>query len=189
MDAAAANDALRELLRRCAGRDRSAFDRLYRLTSARLFGVALRILRRDDWAEEVLQDCYVSIWNNAATYQAQASAPMTWMVAIVRNRCFDWLRRPSLEVSAESDDPDGESLIDRAASQDAGPFERLLQASDAQAVSRCLQTLEGRQREAILLAFYEGLTHTELAQRMAEPLGTAKTWIRRGLEKLRRCLG
>jgi RNA polymerase sigma-70 factor (ECF subfamily) len=185
---ATANDALRDLLVRCANRDQSAFERLYSRTSSKLFGVAVRILRRDDWAEEVLQDCYVSIWNNAGTYQAAASAPMTWMISIVRNRCFDWLRRPSLEVSGESDDPDGESLIDRTASQEPGPLDLLQARADARAVAQCLAALDERQREAIMLAFFEGLTHTELADRMREPLGTAKTWIRRGLDKLRRCL-
>jgi RNA polymerase sigma-70 factor (ECF subfamily) len=185
----AQNDRLRVLLAACAKRDQSAFSRLYDATSAKLFAVALRMLKREDWAEEVLQDCYISIWNNASSYTAGLSAPMTWMTSIVRNRCLDWLRRPRLEVSAEPDDEDGESLIDSMASTDPGPLEALESASDAQALRRCLAQLEAKQRDAIMLAFYEGLSHSELADRLQHPLGTVKTWVRRGLERLKGCLG
>ena len=174
---------LQGLLAACARRDRAAFDRLYQATSAKLFGVALRILRRNDWAEEVLQECYVSIWSHAPEYRAGLAAPMTWMASIVRHRCLDWLRRPNLEVA----DADG-ALIAAAESDNPGPLAALESARDAQALARCLRALEARQRQAIALAFFEGLSHSELAAHLRQPLGTVKTWVRRGLLKLKACL-
>jgi RNA polymerase sigma-70 factor (ECF subfamily) len=167
----------------CANRDRAAFARLYRATSAKLHGVALRILRREDWAEEVLQECYVSIWTHAPDYRPGLAAPMTWMTSIVRNRCLDWLRRPRLEVA----DEDG-ALTEAAESDHPGPLAELERAKSGQALSRCLGELEARQRQAIALAFYDGLSHAELASHLREPLGTVKTWVRRGLLKLKSCL-
>lgn len=171
------------LLAACAKRDRRAFALLYQATSAKLFGVALRILRREDWAEDVLQESYVSIWNHAHDYRAGLAAPMTWMTSIVRNRCLDWLRRPSREVS----DPEGEL----AAGVDAGgpgPLDALAQSADARALADCLGRLEGKQRQAIMLAFFQGLSHSELAAHLRQPLGTVKTWVRRGLGRLKLCL-
>jgi RNA polymerase sigma-70 factor, ECF subfamily len=187
MDAARVR-SLQALLAATARRDETAFSTLYELTSAKLFGVALRILKREDWAEDVVQDSYLNIWNNAASYSAGLSAPMTWMTTIVRNRCLDWLRRPNLEISAEHEDDEGGSLIDRVASDAPGPFEQLTQTNDRQAIGRCLQNLDAKQRQAVALAFFEGLSHSELAARMQEPLGTVKTWVRRGLERLKICL-
>ncbi len=176
-------DPLPELLAACARRDRTAFSRLYEATSAKLYGVAVRILRREDWAEEVLQECYVSIWTHAPEYRPALAAPMTWMTSVVRNRCLDWLRRPRAEVS----DADG-AIADSAESGDPGPLAQLERAKDAQALARCLKGLEGKQRQAIALAFYDGLSHAELASHMREPLGTVKTWVRRGLLRLKDCL-
>lgn len=182
------NERLRTLLAGCARRDRAAFASLYEATSAKLFGVAVRMLRREDWAEEVLQDCYVSIWNNAGGYSAALSAPMTWMTSIVRNRCLDWLRRPNVEVVLQGVDEEGEDPLERMASEDPGPLEQLASAADARALAECMGRLDAKMRQAIALAFYEGLTHTELAAHMRQPLGTVKTWIRRGLERLKVCL-
>ena len=184
---AAYNDRLKELLAACARRDQAAFARLYETTSAKLFSVAVRILRREDWAEEVLQDCYVSIWNNAQGYTPALSAPMTWMTSIVRNRCLDWLRRPRLEVALQTEDGD-EDPLEAIPSEDPGPLEQLSSAADARAIANCLGRLEAKQRQAIMLAFYDGMTHSELANHMREPLGTVKTWIRRGLDRLKGCL-
>jgi RNA polymerase sigma-70 factor, ECF subfamily len=182
-DAAAQQAGLVDLLAACGRRDRQAFARLYQGTSAKLFGVALRILRREDWAEEVLQECYVSIWTHAPEYRPGLAAPMTWMTSIVRNRCLDWLRRPRLEVA----DEDG-AIVDATESGDPGPLAELERAKESQALARCLKGLEGKQRQAIALAFYDGLSHSELADHLSEPLGTVKTWVRRGLLKLKDCL-
>ena len=174
---------LAALLAACGRRDRAAFERLYRASSAKLFGVALRILRREDWAEEVLQECYVSIWTHAPDYRPALAAPMTWMTSIVRNRCLDWLRRPRLEV------PDEEGAIVEATESDTpGPLAELERAKESHALARCLKGLEGKQRQAIALAFFDGLSHSELARHLREPLGTVKTWVRRGLLRLKDCL-
>lgn len=182
------NERLKALIAACARRDRAAFASLYQATSAKLFGVAVRMLRREDWAEEVLQDCYVSIWNNAAGYSASLSAPMTWMTTIVRNRCLDWLRRPNVEIVLHDDEETGENPLERMASEDPGPLESLAASVDARALAECMTQLDAKMRQAIALAFYDGLTHTELAAHMRQPLGTVKTWVRRGLERLRGCL-
>ena len=175
---------LAELLAQCALRNQRAFADLYQLTSPKLFGVALRILRRQDWAEEVLQECYVNIWNHAGDYAAARSAPLTWMTSIVRNRCLDWLRRPQQETTGEEYDIAVEAWRDDA----PGPMEQLMASSEAAALARCLQQLESKQRQSIMLAFFHGLSHSELASHMRQPLGTVKTWVRRGLERLKSCL-
>ena len=180
----AASVDLAGLLAATARGDRAAFASLYQLSSPKLFGVALRIVRREDWAEDVLQECYVKIWSHAREYRPGLASPMTWMASIVRNRCLDWLRRPNPEVP----DHDG-SLIEAAHSADAGPLASLERSSEAQALARCLNALEAKQRQAIALAFLEGLSHSELARHMREPLGTVKTWVRRGLLRLKACLG
>jgi RNA polymerase sigma-70 factor (ECF subfamily) len=175
---------LADLLSQCALKNKRSFNELYKLTAAKLYGVALRILRRQDWAEEVLQECYVNIWNHAGDYAAAKSAPLTWMTSIVRNRCLDWLRRPRTEVTGEQYDVAVEAWQDDA----PGPMELLVASSEAAALARCLQQLEAKQRQSIMLAFFNGLSHTELASHMKQPLGTVKTWVRRGLERLKGCL-
>lgn len=163
--------------------DERAFARLYELTCGRLHGLALRMLRRADWAEEVVQESYVNIWHHAANYQPGLSAPLTWMTSILRNRCLDWLRRPNLEV-ADEDDVYALALPDEG----PGPLERLEASTDARALAECLKRLEDKQRDTIMLAFFEGLSHSELAERLKLPLGTVKSWVRRGMDKLKTCL-
>lgn len=186
VERAARDERLRELLAAAGRRDagaQAAFAELYGLCSAKLFGVALRILRRQDWAEDVLQECFVSIWNHSANYQASLAAPMTWMTSIVRNRCLDWLRRPHLEDATDDD-----KVFESVESPEPGPLDLLQQTADARAIAQCLQTLDERQRQAVHVAFFEGLTHTELSERLGQPLGTVKTWVRRGLLRLKDCL-
>ena len=177
-------DAIGELMARCALRDQRAFAQLYRQTASKLYGVALRILRRGDWAEEVLQESYVSIWSHAQEYTAAKSAPMTWMTAIVRNRALDWLRRPHFEHGSD----DYELLIETLPDDSQGPDVLAGLGRDAQALADCLKQISANQRQSITLAYMHGLSHGELAQHMREPLGTVKTWIRRGLEKLKTCI-
>ena len=175
---------LAALLAQCALKNQRAFEDLYGLTSAKLYGVALRILRRQDWAEDVLQECYVSIWNHAGNYAAQKSAPLTWMTSIVRNRCLDWLRRPRQESGGE----EYEIAVEAWQDEGPGPMDQLMAAAEASALARCLEQLESKQRQSIMLAFFHGLSHSELASHMRQPLGTVKTWVRRGLERLKGCL-
>lgn len=186
---AAQNKLLETLLEACGRKDEEAFARLYRATAPKLFGVAVRILRREDWAEEVIQDCYVSIWNHAANYSAKLSAPMTWMTSIVRNRCLDWLRRPNLEVVLAPIGEDADDPLEQVPSDGPGPLDALARSNDAKALAECLRRLDAKQRQAIMLAFFDGLSHSELAGHMRQPLGTVKTWVRRGLERLKGCLG
>lgn len=174
---------LAQLLVACGRKDEDAFARLYRAASPKLFAAAIRILRRRDWAEEVLQDSFVSIWNHAADYAQWKSAPMTWMTSIVRNRALDLLRRPALEVSG-----DLEVIMELREDGNPGPLEQALASADAARLAACLKTLEARQRQSIMLAFFHGLTHSELASHLRQPLGTVKTWIRRGLQQLKACL-
>ena len=183
--AAEQNARLAALLAQCALGNQQAFAELYRATSAKLFGVTLRILRREDWAEEVLQESYVNIWNHAGAYAVQKSAPLTWMTSIVRNRSLDWLRRPRFEATGEEYDV----AVDAWQDEKPGPLESLAAAADGAALARCLEQLEARQRQSIMLAFFHGLSHSELAGHLKQPLGTVKTWVRRGLERLKGCLG
>ena len=132
----------------------------------------------------MLQDCYTRIWNRAGDYREGLAAPMTWMASIVRNRSLDWVRRANPELI----DVDGE-IIEGVASDTLGPLADLERSRDGAALARCLRELEAKQRQAILLAFHDGLSHSELAARLRQPLGTVKTWVRRGLAKLKTCLG
>jgi RNA polymerase sigma-70 factor, ECF subfamily len=172
-----------KLLAATARRDQKAFARLYQLTAAKLFAIALRILRRRDWAEEVLQDCFVTVWHHAGQYNAVKSAPLTWMTTIVRNRCLDWLRRGQHEAESQSDEMF--ELIPDAA---GGPLERVIGNESLSRVYRCLMELDPGERQTIALAFLHGLTHSELATHLKQPLGTVKTYVRRGLQRLRACL-
>jgi RNA polymerase sigma-70 factor, ECF subfamily len=131
-----------------------------------------------------LQESFVNIWNHASEYTSEKSAPMTWMTSIVRNRSLDWARRPRHEDTSEDYDLIIESVRDDA----PGPLDLLARSADAAALVRCLQQLEAAQRQSITLAFQQGLSHAELAAHLREPLGTVKTWIRRGLERLKGCL-
>lgn len=181
------DDRLRVLLAAVALDDRDAFRTLYDLTSAKLFGFALRVLRKDELAEEALQDAFVSIWHAAGSYQPHLAAPPTWMAAIVRNKALDIRRRvqAGVEVVAGQFDYDP---VDGLEDQDAGPQERAQLSRDADALARCMGTLAGRQRQAIGMAFLHDLSHSEVAARLSQPIGTVKTWIRRGLDRLRDCL-
>lgn len=171
------------LLARSALRDQEAFRELYDRTAAKLFGVALRILGRQDWAEDVLQECYLNIWNHAADYTVVKGAPLAWMTSIVRNRCLDWLRRPQQEATGEGYDIAVEAWQD----ENPGPLGQLVASLEAATLARSVGALEPRQRQSIMLAFFHGLSHAEVASHMKQPLGTVKSWIRRGLERLKSC--
>ncbi len=174
-------------LQAAAKRDAAAFRQLYDATSSKLFGFALRILHKRELAEEVLQESYVAIWNNAANYQSHLAAPMTWMATIVRNKAFDHLRRSDATVEIDAD------LFDRDvmnALQDpqATPIEALQISGDAKALAWCMSALEAAHRQVVALAYYHDMSHSEVAEQMQMPIGTVKTWIRRSLDRLRTCL-
>lgn len=180
------------LMFRVAMRDQAAFKTLYDGTVRCLLAIVMRMLRERSWAEEVLQEVYVSIWNTAPNYSAAKSQPMTWLMAIARNKAMDALRSTQTErkhvvqpmLAAGDDDDELPDIADER----TGPLGKLVRAADSHRVRTCLQSLEPAQRQAIALAFYDGLTHAELALHMRQPLGTVKAWVRRGLERLRLCL-
>ncbi|OGI70061.1 MAG: hypothetical protein A2W18_03555 [Candidatus Muproteobacteria bacterium RBG_16_60_9] len=173
------SDSPSALLARCALGDQGAFTRLYEETSGKLYGVAMHILR-DSRAEEVMQDAYVRIWHRAADYRPDKGSAMAWMASIVRNRALDLLRRPNIETGVDDQDIwEGDT---------PSPLETTMQRAEAKALLRCLDQLESAQRQVMTLAFFHGMAHAELAQHVKQPLGTVKSWIRRGLQRLKGCL-
>ena len=184
---------LAALLGRVSLGDRVAFATLYRLTSAHLLGVVLRINSDRAQAEDLLQEVYVKIWGAAGSFDAQRAQPMTWLTSIARHQAIDSLRRKKVEpqwvttrAGAEPDDDD--ELLDHLASSDAGPMELLGQAVQARSVAICMKGLTAEQQQTLALAFYQGLSHSEVADQLRQPLGTVKSWVRRGLLALRSCL-
>ena len=177
------NERLAALLAQAGLGNRAAFADLYEATKSKLFAVSLRIVRERHIAEEVLQDSFVNIWNNATKYAVGQSAPMTWMTAIVRNRSLDIVRRPFAEVQDE-DDFYATNMEDTR----PGPDEQLVARRDQAKIEQCMKGLDGEQQQTISLAFFQGLSHSEVANHLGKPLGTVKTHIRRGLLKLKGCL-
>jgi RNA polymerase sigma-70 factor (ECF subfamily) len=175
------SDQLRHLLAQCSLGDRRAFETLYRSVGPRLHGVALRFMGRPDLAEEVLQESFVRIWNNASRYESHLSAPMTWMINITRNQAIDQLRK-------NHDRPLTDIEQDTLPDESPSAHDLLSSAREAHALNRCLETLESMQRQSITVAYFQGLSCSELAEQLAAPLGSVKSWIRRGMERLRRCL-
>ena len=163
--------------------DRTALQTVYRLTSAKLFGVCLRILGERSEAEDVLQDVYVTVWRKAADFDPARASPLTWLIAIARNRAIDRLRASKHSRRMEPID-----AADHVA--DAGPIAdgMLENAQDYARLHGCLDGLEARERAALRGAFFDGNTYEDLAARMSVPLGTMKSWIRRGMIKLKSCL-
>ena len=179
----AAADPLAELLAASARGDDRAFARLYSLTAAKLFALSLGILRQRDYAEEALQETYTRLWRFAHRYDPAKGPAMAWIVTIARNTALSALeRRPRDAAGSEAPD------FDQWASAEPNLLEQAMQSSAARALARCLQELDMPQRRTIMLAYFEGLTHVELAERLAAPVGTVKSWIRRGLARLNRCL-
>jgi RNA polymerase sigma-70 factor (ECF subfamily) len=183
MDADATRSQLAAALVRAAGGDRAALRQIYQDTSAKLFGVCLRILNDRSEAEDVLQEVYVTVWRKAATFDPGRASPITWMVAIARNRAIDRLR-----ATAMSRRTDPIEAADAVSDPAPPAIERLELAQQHQRLAGCLEELEARHSAAIRAAFLDGTTYEELATRMSVPLGTMKSWIRRGLLKLRACL-
>lgn len=175
------------LLERVAQRDAAALQLIYQRTAARLHGLALRVLRNNELAEDALQDAFLKIWRLAPDYRASLSPPLAWMGLILRSCALDLLRR---QKSAGADRTQVlDSLLEESLAHDAPGPQQLAETSEqAWLLHQCLQQLAPAQREAMALAYVRDLSHSELAQQLAQPLGTIKSWIRRSLDKLRICM-
>lgn len=186
MDRATKDEArlrLAALLAQVGGGDRDALREVYALTSPKLFGICLRVAQDRDTAEEILQEVYLKIWRRAGSFDASRASPITWMCTVARNAAIDWRRayRPPVMVG---DDQIADIADDRA---DA---EQTIAADQERArIFACLDQLGVKQRDAIRAAFFDGLTYAELAIVRNVPLGTMKSWVRRGLAQLKDCLG
>lgn len=161
---------------------RIAFRRLYELESPRLYGIALRIVRRPEIAADVLQDAFVQVWQNAGRFVRAQGAAEAWLTGIVRFRALDAVRKVRREIL--SDDP---ALGDESTEPDV--LEKIGADGDAAALRECMRALEEPQRHCVALAFVDGLSHSEIAARLEKPLGTVKSLVRRALMALRKCLG
>ena len=176
-------DPLSELLAATARGDRRAFAELYRLTRSRLYAITLALLRQQDTAEEVLQETYLAVWRAASQYQAGRAPVLVWLMAIARHRAIEALRqrrRRAAEINAQ---PLADEDLEIPDPRPSLPVDHL-----AHAIQECLRRLSPEQAQAIELAFFQGLTHEELAARLQTPLGTVKSWVRRGLLQLKGCL-
>ena len=184
--------ALSQLLARTGLGDRAAFASLYEQTSSHLLGVVLRIHRDRAQAEDILQEVYVNVWRAAQSFDAARSQPLTWLTSIARNRAIDSLRRtntqPQLQTNFSNPDQEDSDVYDTVASDAPGPLDLLSRASDARALSSCMEGLSPQQRQSVALAFFDGLSHAEVADSMRQPLGTVKSWVRRALLTLKGCL-
>ena len=164
------------------GEDRGAFHELYRLTSAKLFGITLRICGDRQAAEDVLHEVYLIVWRRAGAWEPGRASPITWLATIARNRAIDWRRAHALRAAAPLEDaPD---IADATPDAEA----ELVAKGERHMLIECLAELEARQRDAIRTAFFDGVTYNDIAARAGVPAGTAKSWIRRGLARLKECL-
>ncbi|MFT3818100.1 MAG: sigma-70 family RNA polymerase sigma factor [Rubrivivax sp.] len=188
--AAAPNDdaALQQLLARVALQDRAALRTLYDATAGRLLAIVQRMLDDRAAAEDVIQDTFVAVWQRAPQFPQLRTSPLAWLTTIARHRAIDLLRRRRPETPlAWTDDEDQEHQHD-VADPGAAPPEQIEQQQDDGRLAWCVGRLADEPRQAVLLAYYEGLTHEQLALRLRRPLGTVKTWVRRSLQQLKACL-
>lgn len=175
------DEQLQSLLNRCAAADATALERLYEIASPLLFAALTRILRRRSLAEEALQDVFVSIWQRAGQFQASRGRAMAWMISIARYRAIDLLRHERAAPILVPELPErGESEDDKEESSSWTPAAGLLE--------RCLALLTDQQRHCLELAYVGGNSHEDISRLTGNPLGTVKSWIRRGLKSLRKCL-
>jgi len=180
------------LLARTGLGDRAAFATLYEQTSAHLLGVVMRIQRDRALAEDILQEVFVNVWRAAQSFDAAQSQPLTWLTSVARNRTIDSLRRahvqPQLKTNVSTNDDEETDVYDTVADDAPGPLDLLSRASESRALAMCMEVLSPQQRQSVALAFFDGLSHAEVAESMREPLGTVKSWVRRALMSLKNCL-
>ncbi len=175
------------LLDRIADRDEAALRELYDITSRKLYGLALRMVGRADLAEDVLQECYLNVWRIASDYRSTLSPPLGWMSVIVRSRALDMLRRLSSQMDGKMQSIDDDES-QQIASSEVGLLDAAMAGEQAGALNNCLSKIEARQRDVIVWAYFRDMSHSELASQFNLPIGTIKTWIRRGLVQLKSCM-
>ncbi|MBV9655283.1 MAG: sigma-70 family RNA polymerase sigma factor [Acetobacteraceae bacterium] len=178
---ASADVPLSELLQRCGTGDAVSFRALYERQSGRLYGIALRITRQPALAADALHEALMQVWQHANRFDPARGSPEAWLTGLIRYRAMDIVRKHGREG--------GDAAIPDSADEAPGPLDALLASRDGKALHDCIATLEAAQRRAILLAFVDGLTHSEISARISAPLGTVKSWVRRGLLALKECLG
>ncbi len=180
-DGSSAEKLIRDLA--CVSdRDGAALRRVYDQTSAKLFGICFRICADRSGAEDVMQDVLIKIWTHAGTFDPTRSSPITWLCAIARNTSIDWLRVNDRNPIQHFD------AIDTISDKRPGAEEDLLNAERQERLHHCLEELEDRQRFCIRAAFFDGFTYSDLAGQMDTPINTVKTWVRRGMQRLKMCL-
>jgi RNA polymerase sigma-70 factor, ECF subfamily len=171
------------LLAAVSKRDAAAFERLYAATRAKLYGVLLRILGRPELADEVMQETYLKVWTMAERFDPTVASPITWMVAIARNRAIDIVRKKA-EVSIE-DDPEALNV----AADTPAPLARREMTEELKRLLSCLGKLDPEKQRIVLLAYYSGWSRDQLAKKLDIPVNTIKTWLRRSLIEIRECMG
>jgi len=176
---------LEALLAQCALGDKVAFAQLYQTVSSKLNGIAYRILYNVDSANEVLQEAFVQIWNNASEYRSDKSEPLTWMASIVRYRAYDRIKFEKRRIEGAQIKADIDNFDDIESPQSDG----VLLCELDQQLEACLATLETTQRKSILMAYYYGYSREEISSQFDTPVNTIKSWLRRGIERLQLCLG
>ena len=164
--------------------DEAAFERLYAATRAKLFGVVLRILRRQDLAEEVIQEAYVKIWNSAGQFNPGLSSPITWMVSIARNRAIDVVRKRERSSRSRRSPRPWKWRPTRP-----DPLARREMTEELKRLLECVGRLEPDRQKLVLLAYYNGWSREQLAEKFETPVNTVKTWLRRSMMDIRECLG
>lgn len=181
-------EEVRQLLSRVALRDARAFESLYRLVAGRLMAVALRVVQDRAAAEDVLQEVFVTVWNQSAAAAPGQTLTLAWLCVVTRNRAIDQLRKRKPEQPLHWQDANGDEQVHDIADDSGSPMDQLLAHEDGAQLAHCMDALEPEPKRALLLAFYDGLTHPEIALRMRRPLGTVKAWTRRSLMRLKGCM-
>lgn len=177
-------DPYADLLLKCSNGDQVAFSKLYSESSSQLLAVSMRLLRTRQAGEDAVQDAYIKIWNKAGSFNSSKASGMTWMTTIVRNRCLDILRAQKVRPQETDIEFEGLDFTDEA----LGPDDQSGISLMTRRMLKCMQGLQENQKKAILMAYYYGMTHEEIAAKLDSPLGTVKAWVRRGVVRLKECL-
>lgn len=175
-------EELMRLLAAVAHQDRRAFQSLYEQVSGRMLGLCRSLTGQQELAEEAVQDAFIRIWHHASEYHSDRGSPLSWMLTIARYRTLDLMRARKVRQTV------GEEALDTVADERQGPLDASLLGADKLALETCLDELSQSQRDTILLSYYRGFTHEELSSFLSTPIGTVKSWVRRGLLSLKRCL-